>query len=718
MNTHFVPVLRRVLILCLMLLTMCVHHASADAVYDNLSLEEIMNLEIDTVTKTAVELAQAPSPITVITHQEIKRSPAKTIPELLRQVSGVNVRWNPMMQTIDIRGFGQNPFTNRVLLLIDGVPYNSWNKGGFPQQPGFDFFPLENVKRIEVMKGPGSAIYGENAYWGVINIKTLSGADLNGTEISAYTGPRNTKSFRVSTGGLVGDGAYFISAKKQTSQMPVDLYNSADRDIRSTDYFARFDWQNLTFSAYRHSDDMEGLIYDLNSQQYSGILMIDPPIPFTFETAPEITQDVNIYALDYNKEIPSQNMRIAGNLSYADRFGSHCASCHDPYSQSSHSGHGQGALLGPADDHGSQKAAELLAEFNIFQKHRIVLGVDYRTVDSGNHAAELADGVDQYEKAGVYIQDQISTEDDKYHFTFGLRQDLKTSPDLFDTYTSPRFALVHQPNDRLTVRTGWNLAYHYPDFSTLYQNTNFFVIQSDEFPAALDVFSEAGFPLAVFVENPDLKPEEIRNVDLGFEYLFNEHLHAKVDFYRSVVKNFIVNIAVLGQEAAPFQYVNHPDDAIIWGADIDFKLRINHQLGGFINYSLQHETQRGDLQDAAGRTFEFVYAPRHKINVGMQYGQRSGFNASATLLWKDTVIAPEFWSNVVQLSEPEVLKGYTFFNLKLAYTFQLNTPDGYLDLFLEGKDLFNEAPTETRIGFNTELPGREIFGGVELRLDY
>jgi outer membrane receptor for ferrienterochelin and colicin len=77
-----------------------------------LSLEEIMNIEVDTVTKTAVELAQAPSPVTVITHQDIKKSFATSIPELLRQVAGVNVRWNTMVQTIDIRGFGQNPFTN------------------------------------------------------------------------------------------------------------------------------------------------------------------------------------------------------------------------------------------------------------------------------------------------------------------------------------------------------------------------------------------------------------------------------------------------------------------------------------------------------------------------------------------------------------------------------------------------------------------------------
>jgi outer membrane cobalamin receptor len=105
-----------------------------------LSFEDIINYEVVTPTKGGKSLLKTPSTVSVISYQDIQRSAETTIPELLRQLPGVNVRWNPMVQTIDIRGFGSNPFTSRVLLLIDGVPYNSWNKGGFPQHPGFDFF--------------------------------------------------------------------------------------------------------------------------------------------------------------------------------------------------------------------------------------------------------------------------------------------------------------------------------------------------------------------------------------------------------------------------------------------------------------------------------------------------------------------------------------------------------------------------------------------------
>ena len=91
-------------------------------------------IRIKAPAKVEQEISKVPNSVTVITAQQIRESGARSIPELLRLVAGVNVRWNPMVQTIDIRGFGQNPFTSRVLLMIDGVPYNAWDKG-FPQHP-------------------------------------------------------------------------------------------------------------------------------------------------------------------------------------------------------------------------------------------------------------------------------------------------------------------------------------------------------------------------------------------------------------------------------------------------------------------------------------------------------------------------------------------------------------------------------------------------------
>ena len=89
------------------------------------------------------------------------RSAARNLPDLLRRVAGVDVRWNPMVPVISMRGFGQLPFSSRVLFLVDGVPQNSANKGGPRPHPVPQLFDLQNVKRIEVIRGPGAALYGE-----------------------------------------------------------------------------------------------------------------------------------------------------------------------------------------------------------------------------------------------------------------------------------------------------------------------------------------------------------------------------------------------------------------------------------------------------------------------------------------------------------------------------------------------------------------------------
>src|SRR5438093_12505826 len=81
--------------------------------------------KVEAATKTEIPISKAPSAVTVITAKQIQESGARTVPDLLRLVAGVNVRWNPMIQTVDVRGFGENPFSNRLLLLIDRIPYNS-----------------------------------------------------------------------------------------------------------------------------------------------------------------------------------------------------------------------------------------------------------------------------------------------------------------------------------------------------------------------------------------------------------------------------------------------------------------------------------------------------------------------------------------------------------------------------------------------------------------
>src|ERR1043166_4584427 len=182
-------------------------------------------LKVEAATKTEIPISKAPAAVTVITAKQIAESGARTVPDLLRLVAGVNVRWNPMTQTIDIRGFGENPFANRVLMLIDGAPVNSGDTGGFPLSPAFDLFPVENIKRIEVVRGPGSSLYGENAYWGVINIVTLSGDDLAGGDAQVFGGgERSTGSVSAQYGTKTKNGAILGAVRTLRSMFPMTFW--------------------------------------------------------------------------------------------------------------------------------------------------------------------------------------------------------------------------------------------------------------------------------------------------------------------------------------------------------------------------------------------------------------------------------------------------------------------------------------------------------------
>src|SRR5207253_2599594 len=113
--------------------------------------------------------------------------------------------------------------------------YNSGDTGGFPLSPAYDFFPVQNVKRIEIVKGPGSSLYGENAYWGVINIVTLSAADVSGSALEAFGGSRSTGSITGMWGGDVGGSSLLASARIMRTQFPLEFWEDDGSKDRASD---------------------------------------------------------------------------------------------------------------------------------------------------------------------------------------------------------------------------------------------------------------------------------------------------------------------------------------------------------------------------------------------------------------------------------------------------------------------------------------------------
>src|SRR5688572_82310 len=167
-----------------------------------MTLEDLMNLEVTSVSRQPVPFGQAPSAIQVITSDQIRRSGASTIPEALRLANNLAVaQKNSHSWAISARGFNTD-LANKLLVLIDGrTVYTPLFSGVFWDRQDY---LLEDIDRIEVISGPGSTLWGSNAVNGVINIITKSSTETQGIYLEAGGGTQLRDFAGLRYGGKIG----------------------------------------------------------------------------------------------------------------------------------------------------------------------------------------------------------------------------------------------------------------------------------------------------------------------------------------------------------------------------------------------------------------------------------------------------------------------------------------------------------------------------------
>ncbi len=230
-----------------------------------LSLEQLGAVEVTTTSKEPEEVWNTPAAIYVITQEDIRRSGATSVPEILRMVPGVEVaQIDSDHWSVGIRGFGSE-FSKSVLVLIDGRSvYTPLFAGVYWELQNV---LLEDVERIEVIRGPGGTIWGANAVNGVINIITKSAKDTHGalTSLSGGNVDQGMGEFRYGVGngngldfrvyGLAfGRAAEFHPAFLAPNQTPVDRDPFDDWQMGQGGF--RTDWQVNSRDALTVQGDM------------------------------------------------------------------------------------------------------------------------------------------------------------------------------------------------------------------------------------------------------------------------------------------------------------------------------------------------------------------------------------------------------------------------------------------------------------------------------
>src|SRR5580700_5631715 len=183
-----------------------------------LSLAELGNVEVTTASKKPEEVWRTPAAIYVLTREDIRRSGATSVPEVLRLVPGVEVaRINSNIWSVGIRGFG-SAFSRSVLVMIDGRSvYTPLFAGVYWDVQNV---LLEDVERIEVIRGPGGTIWGSNAVNGVINIITKNAKNTRGGYASTGVGNIEQNQSGVRYGGAYGNNLNYRAYAMGFGQTP------------------------------------------------------------------------------------------------------------------------------------------------------------------------------------------------------------------------------------------------------------------------------------------------------------------------------------------------------------------------------------------------------------------------------------------------------------------------------------------------------------------
>jgi iron complex outermembrane receptor protein len=236
-----------------------------------------MEIEVTSVSKRAQKLSEAPAAVTVLTSEDIRRSGMTTVPDLLRMVPGLHVaNIDSGTWAITARGFN-GQFANKLLVMIDGrTVYTPLFSGVYWDAQDL---MLEDIERIEVVRGPGGTMWGVNAVNGVISIITKEAADTQGLLVSSLVGNIERTSSAARYGGELADGAHYRTYMKYFDRADFDSRGG----VKSHDAWDvarggfRFDWKptgadsfTLQGDYYNGDSDETTLVLGPSSTDFSG----------------------------------------------------------------------------------------------------------------------------------------------------------------------------------------------------------------------------------------------------------------------------------------------------------------------------------------------------------------------------------------------------------------------------------------------------------------
>lgn len=526
----------------------------------SLSIEQLMTLEVYTASKFLQKTSEAPATVSIISADDIKRYGYRTLTDALKSLRGVYIAYDRNYSYIGTRGFGRpGDYNTRVLLLVDGYRLND---NIYDQAPIGTDFPLDMamIERIEFVPGPGSAIYGSNAFFGVINVITKQGKAIEGTELSLDLASLNTTKARASLGRTLDNGSDLL--------LSVSAYDSKGKDR----YFPEFD------DPASNNGIAQGLDYDRYQQFFAkwkqGAVTLTASADDRKKGIPtasfgQIFNDSRSYTDDQHAFL---------NLTYADALSSTLDGYGSVYyGEYRYKGDYVYAQPTPTNKDGSTGrwwGAEARLVSTAWSGQKIVAGVETRqdlerrmfNYDDPPYFSNLDTNPKKHMYA-VYLQDEF-TLNDKLMLNAGIRYDHDSES---GNSINPRLAMIYKAQPETTLKLLYGTAFRGPNAYERYYNFG-------------------------YVLNPDLKSENIKTTELAIEHHFREDLRGTASLFSYKIDN-LIGLTTLPGGGISFQNSNMEakgleleaervwiDDSRLKGS-ISWQRAINSDTGEWLNNS-------------------------------------------------------------------------------------------------------------------------------------
>lgn len=564
--------------------------------YADMDLTNLMNIPVVfSASKFEQKVTEAPSSVTVITAEEIKRYGYRTLADILNSVQGFYISYDRNYAYLGTSGVNLGDFNSRILLLINGHRVNSDLNDSAYIDTTF-ILDIDLIDHVEIIRGPGSVLYGNNAFFGVINVVTRDGKQINGVESSGSYGTFNTWSGRVTIGSEFTNGLKFM--------LSGTLYNSDGPE-------------NLFYPQFNTPAQNNGIAHNLDDDGYGSFFGSVSYWDLTLEGAYIDRQKGNPTAqfdTTFNDpRLRTDDDRSYATLKYAHKFDDTLDASADVYYDRADFGinYPEDPLLFEERQTGEWAGGEAQVNKKIFDLHVLSIGGEYRDdfeqdrrVFEPGTGTVFTDVHSSRRNYGVFAQGDFTVLTN-LHLSAGVRYDQYGH---FDPSFSPRAAVIYNPLEQSTFKFIYGTAFRDPNFVEL---------------------SDPRFQ--------DIDPEKVTSYDLVYEQSIGPNLRSSISGYYNRMDDLI-----------NFQngtFTNFNADTLALELALEGKWPNGIQTR--VSYTLQHTENRdtgAGLPDSPMHLVKFngsVPLWQDKIYAGLEVLYQSSSHTVYTDLSGETLPGPD-----------------------------------------------------------------------------